>query len=407
MNEHLNRRQVLRLMGGTAALAASGLLPSLALARDPFAEFDRMEQEAFASFDAQTKQAFDDLNRRTQQAFARAGAQVASTWGDKEVLLPAPKQWVGYDESQGGRIAANYQTGTVKVEVEAPPDVSPQELRNRLAAFSAKALTLPSAQLDKLDPVRQDIIASSYAPAAPKAESKEVQQAKSLQHLLDTKTLTPVRLERQIEQGEDVTIRQSSTSQGQKTIASITIPMKKDHEKLSAQAVYPFAKDFGARFKMPVNLVLAVTFVESSFNPRAVSPIPAYGLMQLVPASGALDAYLFVYGEKKILDTDYLFEPDRNVELGAAYLHLLYYRYLKNVGNPESRLYCAIAGYNTGAGNVAKAFGTNLGGLAAKTARYTPQQILNKLKKDLPYAETRRYVDKVTRAMETYKNFQG
>jgi membrane-bound lytic murein transglycosylase C len=396
-------------MGGTAAALAGGLIPSLALARDPFAEFNQMEQEAFSSFDAQTQQAFDDLSRRTQQAFARVRSQVAATWGEKEVLLPEPKQWVGYDESSGGRIAADYQTGEVKVEVEAPPNVSPQELRTKLAEFSARTLSLPSAQLDRLDPVRQDMqaLTSAAAPPAAKVASKEVQQAKSLQPLLDSQTISPVRMKRKIEQGEGVTIRTSSTSQGQKTIASVTIPMKKNHQKLSAEAVLPFAKRFGARFKMPVNLVLAVTYVESAFNPRAVSPIPAYGLMQLVPASGALDAYLFVYGEKKILDTDYLFEPDRNMELGAAYLHLLYYRYLKKVGNPESRLYCAIAGYNTGAGNVAKAFGTNLSGLAAKTARYTPQQILSKLKSDLPYAETRRYVDKVTKAMGTYKNFQG
>ncbi|MFW5837273.1 MAG: transglycosylase SLT domain-containing protein [Desulfovibrionaceae bacterium] len=405
MKYSVTRRQALRLLAGSAAAClAVGLRPSLALARDPFAEFDRMEREAFASFDAQAKQAFEELERKTQQAFARVQARVAAAWGDSEVLLPAPKQWVGYDEQAGGRIAADYDSGQVKLEVEAPPGVSDQELRAKLASFAERTLALRSEQLDQLDPIRRDL---GPAMAAPKVESPQVREAKSITRLMDDEQLRTGRLTQKIMHGRDFSKRQTSTAKGQKTIASVSVPMKKDHRKLSAEAILPFARQYAKRFKMPVDLVLGVTECESAFNPRAVSHVPAYGLMQLVPRSGGLDAYLFVYGERKILDTDYLFEPNQNVELGAAYLHLLYYRYLRKVQNPQSRLYCAIAGYNTGAGNVAKAFGTRLGGLPSKISSYSPDQVFTKLKKDLPYEETRRYIVKVTKAMKRYEEFKA
>ena len=45
-----------------------------------------------------------------------------------------------------------------------------------------------------------------------------------------------------------------------------------------------------------------------------------------------------------------------NIRIGTAYLHLLYYRYFKGVRDERSRLLCVIAAYNTGPGNVARAF---------------------------------------------------
>src|SRR5690606_40897703 len=47
---------------------------------------------------------------------------------------------------------------------------------------------------------------------------------------------------------------------------------------------------------------------------------------------------------------------DDNIKFGSAYLSILDSTYLAGIKHPTSRLYCAIAAYNTGAGNVASVF---------------------------------------------------
>ena len=83
------------------------------------------------------------------------------------------------------------------------------------------------------------------------------------------------------------------------------------------------------------SLVAAVVRAESAYNPRAVSPKGARGLMQLMPAT----ARRFGVGESE------LFDPARNVEAGTRYLAWLLERF---EGNVEK----ALAGYNAGEGNV-------------------------------------------------------
>jgi membrane-bound lytic murein transglycosylase C len=132
--------------------------------------------------------------------------------------------------------------------------------------------------------------------------------------------------------------------------------------------------------------------------------------MQLVPSSGGTDAYTFVLGGKKSMPTpEYLFRPIENVELGAAYLHLLHYRYLDGIRDPASRIYCVIAAYNTGPGNVARAFTGRASVEAAEAAinRMSSEQVYQTLVAKLPYDETRVYLAKVRRDMELFREWDA
>lgn len=108
----------------------------------------------------------------------------------------------------------------------------------------------------------------------------------------------------------------------------------------------PFAVDQGNRrrfspsiariarqYRLDPELIHAVISVESGYNPQAVSPKGAMGLMQLMPATAAL------YG------VDDPFEPIANIRAGS--------RHLRHLLDKFKRINLALAAYNAGSGTVA------------------------------------------------------
>lgn len=171
-----------------------------------------------------------------------------------------------------------------------------------------------------------------------------------------------------------------------------------------------FAEKESQRFDIPVALIMAIMHSESAFDPQAKSPIPAYGLMQIVPRTAGHDVNKLVRNIDKPMKPRELYIPDVNVETGSAYLNILDKRYLKSITDPSSRLYCIIAAYNTGAGNVAKVFNKkgqgntrNIRNAAKVINTLSPQEVYDELIDKLPYDETKHYLEKVSRRIALYQ----
>lgn len=101
-------------------------------------------------------------------------------------------------------------------------------------------------------------------------------------------------------------------------------------------------------------LLAAVARAESAFDPAALSPKGARGILQLMPATA----------ERFGVRASRLWDPEANVEAGARYLRFL-------AGEFDGDLKLVLAAYNAGEGAVRRHGGVP------------------------PYRETRRYVDRI------------
>jgi len=117
------------------------------------------------------------------------------------------------------------------------------------------------------------------------------------------------------------------------------------------------------RIGVDTALVKSIVKAESAFNPDAISPKGALGLMQVMPATA----------NEMGLDAS---DPIQNLEAGTRYLKYLLSRY----SNSRNALSKAIAAYNAGPGAVDKFHGI-------------PR-----------YKETQTYVARVLKYIKAYNN---
>jgi LysM repeat protein len=176
-----------------------------------------------------------------------------------------------------------------------------------------------------------------------------------------------------------------------------------------ARQYHPIVRAHAQKFNLDPALIMAMIHTESAFNPKARSHASAYGLMQLVPHTAGREAYQRVYGQRRELTPQYLFDPHNNIELGTAYLHILKNSYLGSITDPLSRTYCAVAAYHAGPSNVWKAF---IAEPLIKEAipainRLTPADVYQRLVEALPSTESRNYLRDVIKRVSLYGDAFG
>ena len=189
----------------------------------------------------------------------------------------------------------------------------------------------------------------------------------------------------------------------ERKVVKVQMALVSDNLSKNASLYKDYVSKNSNNFSIEEPLIFAVIEQESSFNPEAKSWVPAYGLMQLVPKSGGVDAYKYVYKREWIPTMSYLYVPHQNIELGTAYLRILMNQF-KNVTDPDCRRLCAIAGYNTGAGNVCRAFTgkTVIKGAVEMINKMSYDELYDHLTKKLSTEEARKYVSGVSKRREKY-----
>ncbi|MFO7930766.1 MAG: lytic transglycosylase domain-containing protein [Desulfosalsimonas sp.] len=137
-------------------------------------------------------------------------------------------------------------------------------------------------------------------------------------------------------------------------------PSTPGSEPVAAGRYEDIITDISRKTGVRPELVKAVIRVESSFNPAAVSPKGARGLMQLMPV------------QSRVYNISDPFDPRENISAGTRYLETLIKRY-------DGNLNLSLAAYNAG------------------------PQAVDHYNGIPPYSETRQYVQKV---LLHYKNYR-
>ena len=87
-------------------------------------------------------------------------------------------------------------------------------------------------------------------------------------------------------------------------------------------------------------LVAALIYQESRFNPSVISPRGAYGLMQVMPATG------------EHFGLDVTHSVENNIRAGISYIRMLDDLFANWVSDPDERVKFILASYNAGHGHV-------------------------------------------------------
>ena len=367
-------------MARMARIAATGDITSV----------QTMAAEKAAGYALNPKALERDLQRFTRllEAFRRA---VSGEWGGDDVKEPRPKEYVKYTQNYRSRASVDFDHGLITVETV--------DQEKPLASLKNAIVT---TLLTPDDPRAVDLFSDATVKLGDEPflygevkdrDGQDIRWAWRAERFADYLL------------AEQLQTRSLGAAGQNKTVHWVEFNMVTDHAHVRARKYQSLVERFADEFSLSRNLVYAIIKTESDFNPFAVSAAPAFGLMQIVPSSAGRDVYRFLNKTDGAPSRDFLFIPENNIRYGAAYLHLLFYRYLDDIQDPLTREYCIIAAYNTGSGNVFRTFDRNAEQAVRKINALAPLDVYNELRSRLPYQETRDYLAKVMSAKKDFVNF--
>ena len=414
---------------------------SLIISQQSFEEFKQQQQKEFDQFKSSVETEYDSFKIKEELAFKKFKADVEKQWEDFKGSTA--KTYVSYDPDLQSRASVDFDKGDVTIEVIIEDNSTGDSFNFYDQGYDLDQLVYqgPCIVGNYLFILNSSFL---FYPQTADHVIRELSQNKArpvLQKLADTKLIKklviilsekddagdPI-LEDQIKTEEGVVVRSGVNDKeyalkkvskiaknirsyvgldGKKrTSFSLNFKLRSDHKDVRINKYQKQIIKQADRFNIDPSIAMAVTETESSFNPKATSHIPAYGLMQLVPSSGGRDAYKYVYGKDKFLGKRYLYKPSNNIELGCAYLGKIRYQYFKGIEDEEKAMMCTVAAYNTGAGNVSKALTntTKLSPAVKKVNRMSSKKLYTTLLRDLEYEETRNYLKKVWERKEKYRS---
>lgn len=372
-----------------------------------FEKFKREQQEQMKAMMQSDSALYKELEKEYQdyvkaekEAYEKFVKEISAMWGGDNVVESTNKEWVEYSDDGQSRSVVDFEQGEAKIEIIITPEEESSEVK--LEA--------------KVEEKVKDLIVN-------KGKTKDYDSSKEKAVPLQE---TPV-LENQVQTPSGEVITENNVNEGVKEIVQEAVIEKKEitgddgekrqvvtikldlapnHIKTRAEVYKNEVEKYCLKYDVDPALAYAVMQTESSFNPKAKSHVPAYGLMQIVPSSAGQDCAASLKKDFVKPTANYLYEPENNIEMGVHYLHLLKKRYYTKVTDPRSRDLCVIASYNTGAGNVARALrgDTKISKAIPQINEMSYEELFKYFEKKL-LPETQNYIRKVTERMNDFNKW--
>ena len=374
-------------------------------AMEQFDQYEQSIEAQYAADEASIEQTYATYQRIIEEEYRAYEKEILKTWVKAEISTA--KRWVEYAPDFQSRHIVDFDQQYLQIDL----NVDGKEMEALIDTLVEQKLREMITE-DQKTAFERDVLSQNIenriTQESPHVKSGEVKDSPVLLKMITGKDHPT---DREIDAAvaalkQNATISRAPAKMPGTDTVSLRVSLPAGGMQRKAMEYRPYVKSYANERGLNEALVFAVIHTESAFNPMARSHVPAYGLMQIVPQSAGRDAAELLFGRQVLLSPSYLYSEQNNINVGTAYLYILYNRYLREITNPTSRMYCAIAAYNTGAGNVARAFtGTTSVSRAAQAInRMSPQQVYTHLVQRLPHQETRDYLQRVTSRMTMYQS---
>jgi len=357
--------------------APSDVRAAAAKMKGDVAESRAALKEDFTRLSAQMEAQYRDYEAKRAEQREKLKKLVLKQWSDFHES--SKKTWVDYDAQGDSMSEVDFEEGKIKVEVIVPAEQADKvkQIAEEKIVEQTKKILSEKAE-DKAEVLKDQVEAPDGKPVTEKNAEAFVKEQVAPKMVVEQKPVV----------AEDGKPRLKVT---------VEIPMIPAHLKVRAERYAPQIKSYSEKNGLDPALVFALIHTESYFNPRARSGAGAVGLMQLVPRTAGLEAYRYLYKEEKLLTPEYLSDPENNIKLGTAYLHILQSTHYGKLKNPDNRRSLSIAAYNCGPGNVHRMVYSH-----ADPDKVDNAELQKVIAKYLP-KETQAYVPHVEGRIEMYR----
>lgn len=306
-------------------------------------------------------------------------------WGEREPEVASEKRYVKYTNAYEARAIVDFEQGLLRVETIAE-DAALDKLEDAIVTtlLTPRDLTVEEIFTDA-DPTTngEPFLFGQILDEDDEPIRWQWRAERFAKHLIATA------LER--------------SRRENRTLHAVTVPLIDGHLHLRQLEYAEQVITASRLYRLEPSLIYAVIEVESAFNPYAVSPANAFGLMQVVPATAGRDVFERIKSLPGEPTRQQLFQPAFNIDVGSAYLHLLDDHYLDDVRHAESRRYTMIAAYNGGPGSLWRTFHDDRRRAVDRINAMSPAQVYQHIVAAHPFGETRRYLEKVRQAEVRYR----